>query len=147
VTWVKRLFLVLLLIGAPASGGCGKTPQVDGRWRGKLVAVTVADHRGREYDASAVEIMSGPRLPYDVPDRDAGRVPLLVRDRRGPSPLILDPEGLPVGAFVEVRGTLIATGAYAPEPTDRHAVAPLVSLGAATGPIILLRGDPKVVRE
>ena len=105
--------LVLIASGWPAAGGCYQwntapsgAQHVDANWVGERKSVTVYDAQGRAFEAAALEIRSGPRLPYEVPDIPEallyGGLPLLAGERGS----LMAPAELPPGNFVIVAGRM-----------------------------------------
>jgi hypothetical protein len=79
---------------------------VNGRWTGILRSVAVRDPEGHAYDAAAIEIEKGPRLPYpDAPEAAAQSTALLVRRDH----TIWDAAKFPIGNRVELTGSMMAT--------------------------------------
>jgi hypothetical protein len=79
---------------------------VNGRWAGVLRSVPVIDPEGRTYDAAAIEIEKGPRLPYpDAPEAAAQSTALLVRRDH----TIRSAMKYPVGNRVEITGSMMST--------------------------------------
>ena len=148
--------LVLVLCGGCASSMLSPLMDdgryVSGTWTGRLVSVTVRDARNRTFDAAALEVDGGPRLPPElgtVPEHQGGgNVPLLSRSWERPL-LILPPEGLPVGKRVRVRGRMETAFLRAP---GRGATVYPINRGERYGEVeaehvILLRGEPQVLKQ
>ncbi len=121
MNWRNVLWAAVLCYGASQAGGCaagyvgtwlhGRDPYVDGEWQGRLAAVTVRDVDGRKYQAVALDVSLGPRMPYypaGAYDPVATeRLPLLVESSK-PS-LMLTPEEmeLSMGTLVRIRGEML----------------------------------------
>lgn len=133
----------------------GDVPHVSGTWRGILQSVTVTDNAGCQYEAAALQISEGPRLPYKSgmhPSTDgvAGRR-LALLSKSWDRPLrILEAKdaGVPLRAVVKVRGRMQIDSLSTPPSTERNAGGVTRSLREAEhplGPVILMKGRPKVI--
>ena len=119
-----RGFRPVLVLLAALGGGCaplglhgpdimGAGPHVDGRWTGRLLSVPVYDGQKNRYDAAALQIEQGPRMPlskdgqrHDVDAHgERERLALLVSPRDEFN--VIDPSSLPVGQDVEVKGRML----------------------------------------
>lgn len=108
----------LCVVGITAAGGCNNvvgtmlnTPgqDVTGLWLGRLVEVAVRDQGGWTYHAAALQIESGPRLPYRVEGGDeawATDRTIVLTDKEH---LTINVKSLPANRRVRVSGTLRPT--------------------------------------
>lgn len=149
--WLALLFL--------NSSGCARllSPLMDdgryvtGTWAGRVTAVTVHDRSPAgdlPFKAAALEIESGPAYPArlgPVPDEQGGgRTPLLSRSWDKPL-LITDPDTMPVGKRVEVRGRMQGGYIFAPGAAGRSYFVNRIP-GAGHGEhFLLIDGEPKVL--
>ena len=140
--------------------GCAGLPKatpwsyVDGEWTGHIRSVGLRDIKGRTYEAAAIEIIGGPRLPYrsdtTITDNvECQRIALLNATNSNPV-VLLDPAkvGVSVGTLVQIRGRMLLSSMKAPRPdgfiesvttrADRWESDPEL--------VILLRGKPKRLR-
>jgi hypothetical protein len=134
------------LTGCPMISPGPSQPHVDGEWTGRIVAVKVFDQHGREYDAAALDVLTGPK-GYETPDPQS-KYPLAlaeyVRKRLGPAwtgrvallvtndanARIIAPERVPTGQKVTVCGSMMVF----------HAQNPPRSGGDA--PVARAKGEP-----
>jgi hypothetical protein len=115
-------------------------PVTRGTWTGRIVPMTVRDHRGVEHAAAALEVFSGPKvrtwfhpgegieyrgpngegepppgspLRVEVPaELGSGRLPLIVRgERNSPERLVIPAEELPIGSVVRFSGSMMMSPA------------------------------------
>ena len=151
-------FLRTVLCAASAAGctGCaafhtqsqlGPPPTVQGVWTGVMRDVTVTDSDGRRCQAAAIEIDTGPRLPYDVHNDPlvAGRLALLVRES-GAEKRLVSPTELPAaaGQAVRVAGVMVVTSAIAPPAGPGAGVKPVSLKEAYVADPELVIQQPKV---
>ena len=113
-------FLLVFCVGLASYGciepsGFTKVASIEGRWTGRVVAVTAVDARGNSIPAAALKLTAGPTWVLRE-DLGGGREPLLVQ---GPPKeyVLIDPGTLPVGRRVEVEGkTIVLYAASWPAP-------------------------------
>lgn len=146
---------VLLFAGA----GCtrmlapimGRTASVEGNWTGHIVVAKLTDPQGQTYDAAALQIWEGPRLPYqhgNGGDLAAQNIAALTRSMTA-SPVLLPPDALGVrpGTRVRVTGLMVAGLLAAGEENgEQRPVSARPSYRAESELIIIMRGNPKPIR-
>ena len=155
---VRQLILTGML--SALCSGCGALfgpfeladPTATGTWTGRLLSVTVYDNDGREYQAAALDIESGPRtLRGDtgtIRVEDGNDLPLLCLGVGVVEPGKL---GVPVGSKVRVSGRMLMTFALAPAGSRDDNVAKRISLQSpwqvGSELVIQLRGKLRVLKE
>jgi len=114
----------------------------EGRWSGKLARVVVVDHRGQEYEAAALEIDTGPRMPYGPAggfDHVAAERVAILLDADSK---VIQPDEVPVGQRVEIAGRMQGSSAQVgPVPVRLRGRDPEVHDDLA----IWMRGQPRPV--
>lgn len=110
---------VVAVLFTTLGGGCGplfaEMPHVRGRWTGRVVPVEVRDRTGRiAYPAAGLEIIRGTAFGPVLEDVGGGRLPLLLRPRKGQPAVTADPGDFDRDSVYEVRGTMYILHAYEP---------------------------------
>ena len=122
VRWVFALVVVAVVGGCVTPGRSRRftmdVPHVSASWAGGLTTVTACDRSGQTYEAAALEISAGPRMPY----RPCGGFDYVACERRallvlwGKAAVVMPPQAVGVAqkTVVRVRGTMYATTAQVP---------------------------------
>lgn len=157
---VRLLMLLGILIGNQGCGGiwqafASKERHVNGEWEGRFVSQRVRDIEGRTYEAAALNIDTGPRMPYRFDMRNSdevetSRIALLNRTRTNPVVLWDASEvKLPLGSRVRIRGTMLLAFMKARQP-DGFIKSVTVRPDAWESDaelVILVAGNPVPVRD
>jgi len=153
----------ILLAVMILSSGCGAVWQslgsrgrvVDGEWEGRLVSQTVHDIEGRTYDAAALDIDKGPRMPYRFDTRitdevETSRIALLNRTRTNPI-VLWDAKALklPLGSRVRIRGSMSLAFMMARQPDGfiKSVTLRPNAWESDSELVILVDGNPVPVRD